>query len=66
MLLKLREESSKLKNSRSQMAIDQGPFITMLLKFMRAKNAIEIGTYTGYSAIVLALVCNFNLTINHN
>ena len=32
----------------------QGSFLTLLSKIIRPKNILEIGTYTGYSAICLA------------
>jgi predicted O-methyltransferase YrrM len=33
---------------------EQGTFMTVLTRLMRARDAIEIGTFTGYSAICLA------------
>lgn len=38
-----------------QISPEQGQFFRFLLKTMRAKNALEIGTFTGYSSICLAL-----------
>ncbi|MEO6714644.1 MAG: class I SAM-dependent methyltransferase [Mycobacteriales bacterium] len=37
-----------------QIAPEQGAFMTMLARVMGAKNAIEVGTFTGYSAMALA------------
>ncbi len=37
-----------------QIAADQGAFITLLVKAIRARDALEIGTFTGYSAICIA------------
>ena len=37
-----------------QIAPDQGAFITMLCKLIGAHEAIELGTFTGYSAICIA------------
>ena len=37
-----------------QIAPDQGAFMTMLAQLMGAKNAIEIGTFTGYSSLCIA------------
>jgi len=33
---------------------EQGSFLTMLVKLMQARNVVEVGTFTGYSAICLA------------
>ena len=40
--------------SRMQISVDQGNFLTMLVKAMRPKFAVEIGTFTGFSAISIA------------
>jgi caffeoyl-CoA O-methyltransferase len=40
--------------ARMQIGRDQGTFFTLLTKLMRARNAIEIGTFTGYSALCIA------------
>ncbi len=37
-----------------QIAADQGAFITLLLRLMGARRALELGTFTGYSAICIA------------
>lgn len=37
-----------------QIAPDQGAFITMLCRIIGAREAIELGTFTGYSAICIA------------
>ncbi|MCP4040058.1 MAG: SAM-dependent methyltransferase [bacterium] len=37
-----------------QIAPEQGAFMTMLTQLMGARRAIEIGTFTGYSALCLA------------
>ncbi|PQP96709.1 caffeoyl-CoA O-methyltransferase [Prunus yedoensis var. nudiflora] len=34
---------------------DEGQFLSMLLKLIKAKNAMEIGVYTGYSLLATAL-----------
>lgn len=38
----------------AQIAPDQGAFMTLLVKLINAKNAIEIGTFTGYSSLCIA------------
>ncbi|MBG0832302.1 class I SAM-dependent methyltransferase [Planomonospora sp. ID67723] len=49
-------ETRELAGDRAGMQIspDQGRFLTMMAQLVRAKNAVEIGTFTGYSAICLA------------
>ena len=37
-----------------QISVDQGNLLTMLVKAMRPKFAVEIGTFTGFSAISIA------------
>ena len=37
-----------------QVAPEQGALLTLLARLMRARRAIEIGTFTGYSALCLA------------
>lgn len=38
-----------------QIGIDQGHFMALLVKLIDARRCIEIGTYTGYSALAVAL-----------
>ncbi len=51
---RLRDETRKLPNAGMQIAPDQGAFLTLIVGAIGAKNAIEIGTFTGYSAIAIA------------
>src|SRR3954468_3892940 len=37
-----------------QIAPEQGAFMTMLTRLIGAKNAIEVGTFTGYSSLCIA------------
>jgi caffeoyl-CoA O-methyltransferase len=37
-----------------QIGADQGAFMTMLMRLMGARRALELGTFTGYSAICIA------------
>jgi len=41
--------------SGMQIGADQGQLMAMLVKLMGAKRCLEIGTYTGYSALAVAL-----------
>lgn len=40
--------------AQMQIAPDQGAFLTLLAQILGARHAIEVGTFTGYSAICLA------------
>lgn len=51
----LRDETSKLAAANMQIAPDQGQFMALLVRLMGARRVIEIGTFTGYSALVMAL-----------
>lgn len=54
-LKRIREETAALGDiAVMQIAPDQGAFLTMLTRLMGARRAIEIGTFTGYSAICIA------------
>lgn len=50
----LREETSKLEYSNMQTAPEQGQLMRMLVQLMGARRAIEVGTFTGYSAMCVA------------
>ncbi|VAW58998.1 O-methyltransferase, family 3 [hydrothermal vent metagenome] len=51
----LREETARDSSSIMQIPPEQGQFMALLLKLMGAKKTLEIGTYTGYSALGAAL-----------
>ena len=51
---KLREETDKLEWGNMQISADQAQFMFLLIKLINAKRIIEIGTFTGYSALVMA------------
>lgn len=55
LLRDLRAETAKLESANMQIAPEQGQFMAMLLKLMGAHRVLEVGTYTGYSALALAL-----------
>jgi caffeoyl-CoA O-methyltransferase len=51
----LREETARLGDvSIMQIAPEQGTFLSILTRAIGARSAIEIGTFTGYSAICIA------------
>jgi len=54
-LRRIQEETAAMGDiSVMQIAPDQGALITMLCRVLRAGEAIELGTFTGYSAICIA------------
>ena len=54
-LEELREETAQLPESVMQICPEQGALMANLVRLMSAKKTLEIGTFTGYSALVVAL-----------
>ena len=54
-LAQLREETGKLPMSNMQIAPEQGQFMALLVQLMGAKKTLDIGVFTGYSSLVVAL-----------
>jgi caffeoyl-CoA O-methyltransferase len=50
-----RQETQKLPMAMMQIAPEQGAFLALLAKLTNAKQYVEIGTFTGYSALSVAL-----------
>jgi caffeoyl-CoA O-methyltransferase len=55
LLRALRKHTDEMESGAMQISADQGQFMALQLKLMQAKRVIEIGTFTGYSALVMAL-----------
>ncbi|KAK6931985.1 Class I-like SAM-dependent O-methyltransferase, partial [Dillenia turbinata] len=55
-LRELREETAHMRGSQMQVSPDQAQLLTMLAQILGAKRCIEVGTYTGYSSLAVALV----------
>ncbi len=53
-LAALRTETARLPQARMQISPEQGQLLTLLVSLCGATRAIEIGTFTGYSAICIA------------
>ena len=51
---RLRETTAQLEMSRMQIAPEQGQFMALLVELIGAKHVIEVGTFTGYSALAMA------------
>lgn len=54
LLRQLRDETAQLEYSAMQISPEQGQFMSLLIKMLGVKRAIEIGTFTGYSSICVA------------
>jgi len=53
-LARLRAETSGLAEANMQIAPEQGQFMALLVQLMGARRCLEVGTFTGYSALVVA------------
>jgi O-methyltransferase len=51
----LREETQKLENSTMISSPEQAAFFNFLIKLIQPKNILEIGTFTGYCTLAMAL-----------
>jgi predicted O-methyltransferase YrrM len=54
-LRELREETAKLPHAVMQIGPDQGQFLAMLAKLTGARRCLEIGVFTGYSSLAVAM-----------
>jgi predicted O-methyltransferase YrrM len=54
-LRRLREETAKLPMAGMQISPDQGQLMALLVRLIGARRCLEIGTFTGYSALAVAL-----------
>jgi predicted O-methyltransferase YrrM len=52
---RLREETARLPMAVMQTTPDQVQFLGMLVKMLGAKRLLEVGTFTGYSALAMAM-----------
>src|ERR1700749_3205332 len=51
---RLREETARLPQAGMQISAHQGQQMALLAKAMGARQAVEVGTFTGYSALCVA------------
>jgi caffeoyl-CoA O-methyltransferase len=51
---RLRAETAQLPEAEMQIGADQGALLALLVRTIGARRAIEIGTFTGYSALAVA------------
>lgn len=55
LLQQLREETARLPNAIMQIAPEQGQFMALLIKLLGAKKTLDVGVFTGYSSLCVAL-----------
>lgn len=51
---RLREETSRIPQSGMQIGADEAAMLALLVRTIGARRALEIGTFTGYSALAVA------------
>lgn len=54
LLARLRAETQALPEARWQVAPEQGQLLALLIRLIGARRVIEVGTFTGYSALCMA------------
>lgn len=54
-LRQLREETAKHPYATMQIAPEQGQFMALLVQLLEAKKTLEVGVFTGYSSLCVAL-----------
>lgn len=59
-LRRLREETSALPDARMQISPEQGQFLALLVQLMNASKTLEVGVFTGYSSLCVALALPAN------
>lgn len=55
LLKRLRAETANVRSPGMQIAPEQGQFMALLVRLIGARKAIEVGTYTGYSSLCVAM-----------
>ncbi len=54
-LRRLREETERMPDARMQITPDQGQFMALLVELIGARQTLEVGVFTGYSSLAVAL-----------
>jgi caffeoyl-CoA O-methyltransferase len=54
-LVRLRAETARLPAAGMQISPEQGQFMALLVRLLGARRCLEVGTFTGYSALACAL-----------
>ncbi len=55
LLAELRAHTAQLSGAQMQISPEQGQFMGLLVELLGARRILEVGTYTGYSALRMAL-----------
>lgn len=55
MFRRLRQETQAMPMGGMQISPDQGQFMGLLVELIDAKRIVEVGTFTGYSSLAMAL-----------
>ena len=55
LLRRLRDETRPMPEADCQISPEQGQFMALLLRAIGARRVLEVGTFTGYSSLVMAL-----------
>ena len=62
-LRELRDETASLSRGRMQISTEQGQFMRLLIALIGAEKCLEIGVFTGYSALIVAQTLPDNGTL---
>ncbi len=54
-LVRLREETARMPGAGMQITPDQGQFMALLVELTGARRTLEVGVFTGYSSLAVAL-----------
>ncbi len=54
-LARLRAETASMAEANMQISPEQGQFLALLIELIAGRRTLEIGTFTGYSALAVAL-----------
>ena len=54
-LCRLRQETARMPQHNMQISPEQGQFMALLVELTGARKCLEVGTFTGYSALSVAL-----------
>lgn len=54
-LTQLRQETAQQPMGRMQIAPEQGQFMALLVQLIKAQKTLDVGVFTGYSSLVVAL-----------
>jgi caffeoyl-CoA O-methyltransferase len=63
LLRRLREETALDPDARMQISPEQGQFMSLLMQLIGARKTLEVGVYTGYSSLCVAMVLPSDGTI---